>query len=407
METLTVILICLAAVYFIAELLSLFKIPRVISQICVGIVLGMPFAKTFLFDAESLHVLKFLAYLGSILLVFFVGLQINFDSFKKTAGISLRISIFNTFVPLTLGFLVSKYFFGLSNVVSIIAGVCMSVSASALALDMLEEYGKLKTKLGSLIVSAATLDDLVEILLLTTVLTLVGAAASKFSFLWMILHIILFLVILLLFRSILIPFVLRIVEYKMYRPALFTGALIITLLLAVFAEFLGIGALIGAVFGGLIIRQVLIKDKGHRPWERSEISHVIHSISFGFLVPLFFFWIGLNTNILSIWQNLSYGITITVIAILGTVYGTAFGYLITVKNWRKQYNNSLLVGWAMNAKGDTELVIAQFALGAGVISSDIFSSLIFMALVSTLISPFIFKRLLRKANFKIPQANKT
>jgi Kef-type K+ transport system membrane component KefB len=162
--------------------------------------------------------------------------------------------------------------------------------------------------------------------------------------------------------------------------------------MAVLADYLGLGALIGALFSGVIIRQVLLKDPGHKPWERMEITHSIHSIAFGFLVPFFFFNVGFNTDVLAIWQNLTFGVVITLIAIIGTVFGSALGYYVVNRNWK----DGCIVGWALNAKGDTELVIAQLALSAGVISKGVFSSLIFMAVVSTLISPLVLKRLLKK-----------
>ncbi|HLF54446.1 MAG TPA: cation:proton antiporter [Candidatus Nanoarchaeia archaeon] len=392
MEPLTTLLICLGILYLFSELLQFFKIPRVVSQISVGIVLGLPFIKDALFTDESLSILKFLAYVGSILLLFFVGLGLDFKQLKKNLGASLNISLFNTILPLAFGFLASKYLFGLSDIVSLLVGVCMSVSATAFALDLLEEYGKLKTALGALIVDAGATDDFVELMLVASILAVIGVVGAKFSILVLILNVIIFLVILLIFRFILIPFILTIVERKMYKPALFTAALLITLLLAVLAEYLKIGAIIGALFGGLIIRQVLKTDKAHGPYERTEITHVVHAIGFGFLIPLFFLWIGLNTDIISIWQNINFSLTITVLAIFGTVFGSAFGYWLVSKNWK----NGWKVGWALNAKGDTELVIAQVALGSGIISKDIFSSLIFMALISTLISPFVFEYLLKK-----------
>ncbi len=392
MEPLTTLLVCLGILYLFSELLQFFKIPRVVSQISVGVILGIPFIRDALFTPESTSILKFLAYIGSILLLFFVGLEIDIKKLRKNLGISLNISIFNTLFPLTFGFLASKYLFGLPDIVSLLVGVCMSVSATAFALDLLEEYGKLKTALGALIVGAGTVDDTVEILLVASILAIIGIVGAKFSILLLILNVVIFLVILFLFRFLFIPFILTIVERKMYKPALFTAALLITLLLAVLAEKLKIGAIIGALFGGLIIRQVLKTDKAHGPYERTEITHVVHAIGFGFLVPLFFLWVGLNTDVYSIWENIGFSLAITVLAVFGTVFGSAFGYWLKTRNWK----NGWLVGWAMNAKGDTELVIAQVALGSGLISKDIFSSLIFMALVSTLISPLIFEHLLKK-----------
>ncbi len=387
MEPLVILLVCVAILHIAAELLAKLSVPRVVAQVGTGMVLGLPFIRDVLFTDESMSVLRFFGYIGSILLLYFVGLQLDVRKTVSNLPVSAGISFFNTSLPLVLGLLVSHWF-GLSWTVSLIVGVCMSVSATALALDLLEEFGKLRTSLGRLIVEAGAFDDLVEMLLVAGILSVIGAASKSFGLILADLFI--FLAIVLAFRLLLIPWMLRNAIEKEHRPTLFSGALIMTLLLAVLADYLGVGALIGALFGGMITRQVLLKDDHHRPWELMEISRDVHAIGFGFLIPFFFLLVGLNSDLMAIWNNLGFSVAITVIAIFGTVVGSAIGYWTVKRHWKDAW----LVGWALNAKGDTELVIAQLALSAGLISRDIFSSLIFMAVVSTLISPFVFKRLL-------------
>ncbi len=391
MNPLVTILICLIVIYVLSELLRTLSVPRVVSQIAAGMLLGLPFFSR-LFDPSTVSVISFLADIGVILLLFFVGLKISFKQFEKNIKTSAYISIFNTSIPLVLGFIASKYIFQFSNSVSIIVGVCMSVSASAIALDLLEEFNKIRTKLGTLIISAGTFDDMVEVALITIVLTFLETAIKHTTILQLLFGVILFAVLVMVFRFWIIPFVLKRIEGQPEHAQLFTGALIITLVMASLADFLGVGALIGALFSGIIVRQVLMKGTGHKPWERAEITHSIHSIAFGFLVPIFFFHVGFQTNLLAIWQNLGFSVLITVLAIFGTVVGSALGYHMTYKDWKQGW----IVGWAMNAKGDTELVIAELALTAGVISASVYSSLIFMAVVSTLISPFVLRPLLKK-----------
>ena len=389
---LVTILICLIVIYVLSELLRMIRVPRVVSQIAAGMILGLPVIKQIIFDQESISLISFLAQIGVILLLFFVGLQISFKQFERNIKPSIWISLLNTLLPLAFGYAASKYFFGLSESTSVIVGVCMSVSATAIALDLMEEFNKLRTKLGMLIVSAGTFDDLVELLLITGVLTFIQTAIERTTLLQLGFGVVLFAFAVLIFRFLIIPFLIHRIEGQPEHAQLFTGALIITLLMAVLAEYLGLGALIGALFSGVIIRQVLLKEPAHKPWERMEISHSIHSIAFGFLVPFFFFYVGFQTDILAIWNNIGFGLVITILAIIGTVVGSALGYYINIHNWKEGWT----VGWAMNAKGDTELVIAQLALSAGVISTAVFSSLIFMAVVSTLISPFVLRRMLKK-----------
>ncbi len=392
MNPLVTVLICLIAIYVISEFLRIFRVPRVVSQISAGMLLGLPGLRELIFTQESIWMVKFLADIGVILLLFFVGLKISFTQVKKSIRPSAWISFFNTILPLILGYLVSRYLFNLDNGTSIIVGICMSVSAVAVSLDILEELNKLRTKLGAIITSAGAFDDMAELILITGVLAFFETAIKQTTLLELFFGVVFFAVLVVVFRFWIIPFIIKRIEGQPEHAQLFTGALIITLLMASLAEILGLGALIGALFSGVIIRQVLLKEAHPKPWERMEISHSIHSIAFGFLVPFFFFFIGFQTDTIAIWQNITFGIIITILAIIGTVVGSALGYYITYHNWKEGW----IVGWAMNAKGDTELVIAQLAFTAGVISTTVFSSLIFMAIVSTLISPFVLRPLLKK-----------
>jgi len=393
MEPLVSILISLITAYALGEVCRAVKIPRVIGQICAGIVIGVPFIKDLVFTPTGIDLLKILADIGVILMFFFTGLEINFKSFVKNIPAASYISIFNTTIPLVLGFAFS-YWFGFSPAVSIIIGVCLSVTATAFAMDMLEEFKMVKTSFGSLVASAGTVDDVYELLLITIVLGVISTTGSAgIAIKQLLLSLVGFAALVLFFRFLLIPFILKMVEREASITSFFTGGLIITLLMAALSKYLGFGAYLGAIASGLIVRQVILKDAGHRPWEAHKISNSIHTISFGFLMPMFFFWIGLSTDVTAIFQHIWFGLGITAIAIFGTVVGTAIGYRM-LHGEKKQ---GWLLGWAMNAKGDTELVLAQLARESGLISPAIFSSLIFMAIISTLVSPIVFRHLLSKS----------
>ncbi|MBI4146039.1 cation:proton antiporter [Candidatus Woesearchaeota archaeon] len=390
MNPLLIILICLSSMYILTELLRRTGIPRVVSQILAGMIFSLPFIREQLFTQQSLWLISIFAEIGVVLLLFFVGLQIDFKQFGKNLPTSLWISVLNTLLPLTLGFLASHYLFGLPKYGSLIVGICMSVSASALSLDLLAEFNKLRTKLAALIVSAGTFDDIVEMFLLAGVFTVLESAVKHITIVELTINVFLFAALVFTFRYWLIPKIIKQIEHQPEHAQLFTGAIIITLLMAVLADHLGISAMIGALFSGVIIRQIM-KEPGHKPWERQEITHSIHTIAFGLFVPFFFFAIGIQTDLLSIWNNLLFSTVITILAIIGTVFGSSIGYYITNRNWKE----GSIVGWAMNAKGDTELIVAQLALSVGAITHDVFSSLIFMAVISTLISPFVLKHYLK------------
>ena len=396
MSIIIIVLICLVAMFLIAELLRPLRVPRVVCNVLAGIILGIPVIKNYIFTEAGMSVVSFLADIGVIVLLFFVGLQINFKQVTKNVLPSAGVSFFNTILPLGLGFVASKYLFNMSNSESIIIGVCMSVSATAIALDLMEEFNKLRTKLGTFIVTAGTFDDIVELFLITGILTFLETAVKQTGLLQLFIGLMVFLAFTILFRLWVIPVIFRFIERQQERALIFAGALMIMLTMAALAELLEVGALIGALFSGVIIRQVLLKDAGHKPWERAEITHTIHTVAFGFLVPFFFLHVGMQANIFAIWSNIGFGLVITALAIFGTVFGSAFGYALVNKNWEEGW----IVGWAVNAKGDTELIIADLALSAGVITGIVYSSLIFMAVVSTLISPYVLKKLILKHKWR-------
>src|SRR3989344_3598349 len=123
------IVIALVTAYVFSEIMRLVKLPRVIGQLTAGFILGIPFLKEYLFTPEASSILSFFANIGIILLFAFIGLEINLKDFKTHAKESLFIALFNTSIPLILGFLTSFYFFNLPVLVSLIIGIALSVSA--------------------------------------------------------------------------------------------------------------------------------------------------------------------------------------------------------------------------------------------------------------------------------------
>ena len=390
MEEFIIVMAALFSAAVAGESLARFHIPRVVSQIMVGMILGTPMIHH-LFTEQGLDAISLIADLGIVLLMFFVGLEINFKAFVKNIKIASGISLWNTTLPLAGGYLVSHYIFGMDPGVSFIIGVCLSVSATALALDMLEELNMFKSRIANMIASTGTVDDIYELILITVSISLIEAVAIQSELIALVQNATLFVLFILLSRP-LVRWTLNYVQ-KNKESALVMVGLIIPFMFASVSNYLGFSPLIGALISGIMVRHALVIETiPHRPWAAHHISRHIHSIAFGFLVPIFFVHVGIQTDITAIWKNINFGIIITAIAITGTVVGTAIGYYISTRLWKE----GILLGWALNSKGDTELVIASMALNAGIINPDIYSSLIFMAVVSTLVSPFIFRHLLRR-----------
>src|SRR3989338_2074445 len=204
-------LIALVLAYLISEIFRRFGLPRVIGQILAGVVLGFPIIKGLLFTNEILSIFNFITSIGVILLFFFVGLEINIKQFKRNFKETSLIAVFNTIIPLILGFMAGKFLFNLNNITSLIIGISLSVSSQAISLDILEELKLLKSKVGSLILASGAVDDVFELLLISSILvvfhsTVLGQlSVQKLNF-----DIIGFVLIVILFRISWIPLTLRI-----------------------------------------------------------------------------------------------------------------------------------------------------------------------------------------------------
>lgn len=393
MEFALVLFFCLLGAGLFGELCAAFKIPRVIGQIGAGVLLGLPALKSLLFTGESLRLLATFADFGVILLLFFTGLEINFRSFAKNLKVATGISVLNTSLPLAGGFLASRFLFGLSSEVSFLIGVCLSVTATALALDILDEFKLLSSKFGSLVVSAGAVDDVYELILITVSISFIESFTAGNALLVLLQNALIFAGLVFFFRVFIMPWSFKLLDDRS-DTALFLCGLTATLLLAGLSSQLGFGALLGALISGILVRQFLLKSTSHKSWEAQHISKVVHTISFGFLVPIFFVHVGLQLNLADFFRNWEFGLVLSIIAITGTVIGCALACRWAGYSW----NEGFLLGWALNGKGDTEIVIAELALSAGLISSAVFSSLIVVAVISTLVSPLMFRWLLVRSN---------
>jgi Kef-type K+ transport system membrane component KefB len=262
-------------------------IPRVVGQMSVGIlILAVPFLSGALIDTDTLGALGIFANIGIVLLFFFVGLEINFREFKKSFKNSEIISLLHTIVPLSMGFLVSYYIFGFDVAASLVIGIALAVSAEGIAVDFLQEANQLKKPLGKLVITIGALDDMNQFALLTIFFLFIGTAGG------ISLESLLIGVVLLIIAMVAVKMALEksTVLYKKHRSeaTLFMGALIIIFLFGYLTDSIGIGASIGALVAGMLVRQSLLTGKIRNVWEEHEIVRMVNTVAFGLFVPLFF-----------------------------------------------------------------------------------------------------------------------
>ncbi|MFC1722982.1 cation:proton antiporter [Nanoarchaeota archaeon] len=397
MHPLLVLLIVITLAYALGEVCRKTRMPRVVGYIFAGLLLGVPQIRPYLLTDETGPLLDFMSQMGILLLFFFVGLQVDMKKFQRHISESILVSVFNTLLPLVIGAVAMHYIFGVAWIGSVIVGMCLAMSAQAVSVDVLEELGMLRSKIGRIIITSGTIDDVFELGLISVVFALIHAVTGQASTTQVLGDAAIFVIAIIAFRYVIVPVLLNLFAAEQKLSALFTGAVVITLIMAVVTEYLGLGAIIGALFAGLIVREVLLTGNKKQVWEEHNIAKAIHIISFGLFVPIFFVWVGMKTDITAIFTNTGMMITMVIIALFGTVVGTIIGVLLHKGG---TFHEGLIVGWGVAPKGDVELVIAILALGRTLIGPDVYSALVLMAFFTTLISPLVFRYVLTKYSKK-------
>ncbi len=396
LSVLFMLLACIFLSYILSEFSKKIGVPSVVGYILAGIILGISPIKTFVFNHSGLDILYALATLGMIFLFYYIGIKTTIVSIKKNIKQSFLISLFNTSIPLVLGFIVMTLFLGYKAEVGIIVGLCLSMGSQSISVNVLEELKLIKTKIGSLLITTGAIDDIIELVLATIFLTYIDSYASQTGLIDLVFQIALFTLIVYLFKIVIIPYILEQPDNKKSKVSRFTSAIIIMLLMAVLAENFAIGAVIGVLIAGILVGNTIRNDKKIPVSEKEDIAKSMHTIAFGLFIPLFFIWVGLNIQLEAITGNPLLAIILTLIATIGTVGGTMIAVLLNKETLKQGW----LLGWGLNAKGDIELVIASIALSLGVINHAIFSAITITALITTIISPIMFKHALKSSKYK-------
>ncbi|OYT32468.1 hypothetical protein DRJ22_01035 [Candidatus Woesearchaeota archaeon] len=389
--SLVMVLTCLVLAFLLSQFFKWLRLPKVVGQIAAGFILSSSTIHVLLFNAESLKVLDFLANLGIILLFFYIGLELNLSVFIKNFKSFFILSVSKAFFPLILGFLVMKFVFGFNLLVSLIVGISLSAGALSVSTSLLEELKLLRSKLATALISIGIITDVIELLFVGFIISLFEISASHVSVSGFFFNLVLFVLFAFFARLIFIPYAFKFFDKEKSSTVRFMFALIIVFFIVSVSEFFCLGTLIGAVTAGMIIRQAIYKDVSIPNWEEHDIARSIHIISFGFLIPLFFVWIGLNTDFSLIFKNFVFTLVFVFLAFFGIVGGTVIGARLTGSSFKKGF----VLGLGLTPKGDIGFVLAALALKSGIISYELFSSLVLMAVIVTVISPIMFRNLVK------------
>jgi Kef-type K+ transport system membrane component KefB len=321
------ILICISVSFLFSILAKKLNLSVVIGLILSGIILGSPGIKNVVIGPNEDFVL-FLGKLAFFILMFLAGLEISWCLLYQERKEATAVAFFAAIIPLGLGFLVF-FQMGFSLMTCLTIGISMSITAEATKARVLLELDKLNTEVGSLMMGAGIIDDIMGLTLFA------------------------------------------IISY------IFTGK-------AATQEFFQTITAIGAFFLGIIVHKLMGREK--------PIVIKIEKIFLTLVIPFFFISMGIHFSFQSLFLKPWLLAVVILLAIFGKIAGSMLAKHFTKLSWRQLY----LVGWGMNSRGAVELVLALLALQVGLIEKDVYSSLVLMALATTLIFPVVLRRMLAK-----------
>jgi Kef-type K+ transport system membrane component KefB len=378
MEIFVLVPLILIATFLMGILFKKIGLPPVVGQILAGIILGIPFLKSLLFDStSSLTIIDFLAYLGIIFLLFLAGLEIDIQKIRETSRDSILISMSAALLPFLLGFFFMLLVFPQYGwLTALVFGGAMMVTSEATKVKVLMDLNTLNTHLGAIMLAAGAIDDIFEVLFLALVAVL-GKGGGLIELAAIPVELVVFVVIVFIFFK-LSSRVFRYLDKNGGNQAeIFSLVVIFIMVLSALSESLGIGYLIGAIAGGFIL-QVAMRNINEQ--QRRNMTKATELIALGFIVPFFFANVGINFDFSTLFSSVGLLVATVIIAFLGKILGTLLVKPFSTLTLKQLY----YVGWAMNSRGAAELVIALAAKQLGLIPLEVFSALVAMSLITTL-----------------------
>ncbi|MFH1403517.1 MAG: cation:proton antiporter [Candidatus Altiarchaeota archaeon] len=374
--------ICLTLAFLFSELFYSFKYPRVVGQIIAGIILGLPFIKVY-FGEEFTSFISSLSDIGVVFLLLLVGTEVKVDELRKVSKRAIYLAVLGYIIPFTIGFLAMTMlkFEALS---AVIVGICLAISAEAITVETLIEYKLLNTDVGATIMEAGMIDDFLGIFSLAAVIGIAqgGGIDSVKS---MPGEFLTFIAIAYIIGFTILPKAAKKVWKEKSEAAVFSLAVIFGLIVVLLSNIFDLSSIVGAFVAGMII-QLSIKNKR----EEQEIVESLEIVTFGLVIPFFFIFIGMNFNVLNFLDDLPFILLLVTLALSGKMMAA---HIMGARH--KMVNvERTLIGWGINPRGAVELVIASIARANGLISGEVFSAIIAMAVIAALVSPVMFRRTL-------------
>jgi len=392
-------LLFLAIILISTKVLGLFSrkvhMPAVVGTLAAGIILGPSVLKLITLDGTNGVYLEITAEIGVIFLMFSAGLETDLKEIKANALASFIVALIGVIVPLIGGFLGYALYFHTDFtdyqevLKSVFIGVVLTATSVSITVETLRELGRLKGRVGTTILGAAVIDDILGIIVLTIVTSLKDTSVNPVTV--MVKIVLYFIVIGILFF--LVSKCKPLIESEGQKRRVTVFALAFCFLLSYISEkFFGIADITGAYFAGLMLCNMkngeYVKDRINFP-------------SYLFFSPVFFASIGIKTSLDGMTGSMvGFTIILLVIALLTKVIGCGLG----AKFCRYTNKEALQIGVGMISRGEVALIVAQKGYQCGMLDDRFFAPIVLVVIVTTLITPILLKLVMHDKQSEQPAA---
>jgi len=376
-----------ALTYLLGSLLSRFRIPIILAALFVGMALSYtPFAP-FIHEVTAFEsTMVFLADLGVLFLLFYIGLQIDLGEMKRSSSDIVWLTVLNTAIPFFFG-VAAMLLYGYGWAIALVIGMTRMPTAEAVIVPILDEFKMIKTRVGTFIIGAGVLDDIIEVVLVGIVSVWIGAKTgqSHGGLIGLVAGIFVFILIAWTFY--------RWIPQMMQRwepenlSVLMIFSLVVLFGFGGFGEYVELGMVVGAITAGVIMRPLFETEE-----QKGELlAKTTQTLSYGFFGVLFFFWVGFNADLEGFLQEPLLAI---VLYLAGTL-GKLFGVLLMVPMRKMRLKEAAIVGIGLDARLTTEIIVAQLLYSAALIDMKLFTALVAASSFTAVTVPLLFTLLIR------------
>ncbi len=376
-EVMLKLIVILVAAKLAGYIFDLIKQPRVLGELLAGVLLG---PSLFGFITGHEEILLFLSEVGVIILLFLVGLESNIHELLKSGKSALMVAVIGVVAPLLLAMPYLLYIEAIDFNVALFVAATLTATSVGVTMRVLSEMKKISSLEGKIILGAAVIDDVIGLVILSV---LVGIAETgsveMMGVAQTIITAFLFLAVTVIVGMKLEEPILRLIRHLKVKRSFIVTAVIFALLLGYLADYIGLAAIVGAFAAGLILERE--EHKEHIMKKAEVIGDVF--------TPIFFVMAGVVVNIYTINMDLlPLAAVLLVIALISKIVA-GFGAIGTKAS-------KMAVGVGMIPRGEVGLIFATIGLKELVLGEGIYSVLVVVIMLTTLVTPPILKKLMEK-----------